>query len=135
VILLQDTVERNLTWVRSAPPSAAELEKSIQCAELSSVILRLKEGLATIVGRREGGLSGGECQRLAIARELLRNPNLLVLDEATNALDVDTEARVLRNIREHYPKLTILIVAHRESATALADRVIAMREGTDAAED
>ena len=94
--LLQDSVERNLTWVRPRPPSALEVEQALDCAELSDVISGLKHGLKTIVGRREGRLSGGERQRVAIARELLRGPNLLVLDEATNALDAATELSAQR---------------------------------------
>lgn len=129
--LLQGTVERNLTWVRRRPPSELEMEQALDCAELSGVISGLKHGKKTTVGRREGRLSGGERQRLAIARELLRSPSLLVLDEATNALDSGTELRILRNLREHYPVLTILIVAHRDTVTAMADRVIVLDKGVD----
>ncbi|MDH5239634.1 MAG: ABC transporter ATP-binding protein/permease [Gammaproteobacteria bacterium] len=130
--LLQDTVERNLTWVRQSPPSELEIREALDCAELSDVIRGLKHGMKTTVGRREGRLSGGERQRLAIARELLRRPNLLVLDEATNALDAATELRVLRNLRERYPGLSILIVAHRDTVTAVADRVIVLDKRIDA---
>ena len=100
------------------------MAQALRCAEFEQVVDRLPNGLETIVDRREGRLSGGERQRLAIARELLRRPDLLILDEATNALDVDTECQVLNNLREYYPDLTILIVAHRPTAIALADRVI-----------
>ncbi len=130
--LLQDTIERNLTWVLSESPTEEELQRAIACTEMSDVILGLGAGLQTVVGRREGRLSGGERQRLAIARELLRNPRLLVLDEATNALDIDTEIAVLRNLRRLYPGLTVLIVAHRESAIAQADRVVWLGREDDA---
>ena len=130
--LLQDTIEHNLTWVLAEPASDAEMAQALRCAEFEEVVARLPNGLQTIVDRREGRLSGGERQRLAIARELLRSPDLLILDEATNALDVDTERQVLNNLRLYYPNLTILIVAHRPTAIAVADRVIKLSNDDNA---
>ncbi len=134
-VLLQDTVRHNLNWVLPRPASRKEIEGALNCAEISHVTAELPYGLATIIDRREGTLSGGERQRLAIARELLRRPQLLILDEATNALDVDNEARVLDNIRKFYPEMTVLVIAHRPTAIAKADRVIRMADGraTDSA--
>jgi ATP-binding cassette subfamily C protein len=128
-VLLQDTVLHNLNWVLPRPASRKEIEGALNCAEISRITAELPYGLETIIDRREGTLSGGERQRLAIARELLRCPQLLILDEATNALDVDNEARVLDNIRKFYPEMTVLVIAHRPTAIAKADRVIRMANG------
>lgn len=130
--LLQDTIEHNLSWVLAEPANGADITQALRCAEIDKVIARLPNGLNTIVDRREGSLSGGERQRLAIARELLRRPDLLILDEATNALDVNTECLVLNNLRKYYPDLTILIVAHRPTAIDLADRVIELSNDDNA---
>jgi len=133
--LLQATVEQNLNWVINKPADGSEIRKALQCAEISDVITGLPQGLDTVIDRRDGRLSSGERQRLAIARELLRNPRILILDEATNALDVDTEFRVLKNLRHSYPELTILMVAHRHNAIALADREVCLGRENDAQED
>jgi ATP-binding cassette subfamily C protein len=124
--LLQGTMLHNLTWVLESDPGEQARERAMQCAAIDQVVAGLPDGLQTVVGRHEGRLSGGERQRLAIARELLREPRLLILDEATNALDIETEGLVLNNLRNFYPDLTILVVAHRQSAIERADRVVAM---------
>lgn len=128
-VLLQDTIGHNLNWVLSQPAAEIEVERALRCAEISDFVSELPDGLDTIVDRREGTLSGGERQRLAIARELLRRPQLLILDEATNALDIDNESRVLDNLRHYYPSMTILVIAHRPTAIAKADRVVRMAAG------
>lgn len=133
--LMQATVGQNLNWVMKQVASEADLQSVIACAELTVVIASLPQGLDTVIDRRDGRLSSGERQRLAIARELLRKPRLLILDEATNALDIDTEFRVLNNLRKMYPELTILMVAHRQNAIALADRVVRINSERDARED
>ena len=128
-VLLQDTIEHNLNWVLPEPATSKEMERALQCAEIADFVAGLKNGLQTVVDRREGSVSGGERQRLAIARELLRRPQLLILDEATNALDVDTEARVLDNLRQYYPALTVVLIAHRLSAIEKADRAARLESG------
>jgi ATP-binding cassette subfamily C protein len=128
-VLLEDTIRRNLDWVLPMPASVAEMELALRCAGIAEAVAELPLGLDTVIDRREGTLSGGERQRLAIARELLRRPELLILDEATNALDVDTESQVLDNIRKEYAEMTVLIIAHRPTAIEKADRVVRMRDG------
>lgn len=128
-VLFQDTIRHNLTWALARPVAGADLDAALQCAEISQTVAGLPDGLETVVDRRQGALSGGERQRIAIARELLKRPQLLILDEATNALDVETEARVLANIRKWQAEMAVLIIAHRPSAMAVADRVVQMADG------
>ncbi len=102
------------------------------CAELAAaeeLVRKLPNGLDTIVGDRGMFLSHGERQRLAIARALLRQPTLLVLDEATNSLDGENEARVLEAIDNLHGALTILIIAHRFSTIKRADMVYVLDRG------
>lgn len=127
--LLQGTIAHNLQWVLPCPTAASELDLALRCVALYDIVAALPEGMNTELDRREGTLSGGERQRLAIARELLRQPKLLILDEATNALDSATEAAVIANIRRYYSDTTVLMIAHRETALALADRVLQITAG------
>ena len=128
-VLLRDTVRQNLIWLLAATPAADEMERAMRCAEVTDIVAGMPDGLETRVDRREGTLSGGERQRIAIARELLRRPKLLILDEATNALDVDREARVLRNLQRFYPTMTVVFITHRPTTIAVAGRVAHMNHG------
>ena len=128
-VLLRATVRQNLTWLLADTPAAEEMERAMRCAEVTDIVAGMPDGLETRVDRREGTLSGGERQRIAIARELLRRPKLLILDEATNALDVDREARVLRNLQRFYPTMTVVFITHRPTTIALAGRVAHMNHG------
>ena len=127
--LLQDSIEHNLNWALPEPATEFELERALRCAQISHLASELQEGLGTIIDRREGTLSGGERQRLAIARELLRQPQLLILDEATSTLDVDNEALVLDNIRRYYATVTVLVITHRSTAIDRADRIVHIVDG------
>ena len=128
-VLLRDTVRQNLTFLLRNLPSPEEMGRAMRCAEITDVVKGMAEGLDTRIDRREGVLSGGERQRIALARELLRSPHLLILDEATNALDVDNEARVLENLRRIYPGMTIVLITHRPTTIADVDRVVYINDG------
>ena len=128
-VLLRDTVRQNLTFLLRNLPSPEEMDRAMRCAEIIDVVKGMAQGLDTKIDRREGVLSGGERQRIALARELLRSPHLLILDEATNALDVDNEARVLENLRRIYPGMTIVLITHRPTTIADVDRVVYINDG------
>jgi ATP-binding cassette subfamily C protein len=127
--LLHDTIARNLNWVLAKPAPALELERALRCAQILHLKSEFRDGLNTMVDRRDGALSGGERQRLAIARELLRQPKLLILDEATNSLDVEIESIILDNLRKYYPSMTVLLITHRSVALTKPDRVFEMAGG------
>ena len=90
---------------------------------------RLPLGIETILGERGSLVSGGERQRIALARALLRHPDLLVLDEATNALDIDSERRVLERLRRSRPHMAVVLIAHRTEALSHCDRVVVLQHG------
>ncbi len=127
--LFHDTIRANLLL---AAPSAtdADLWTALEDAGAADFVRALPQGLDTVVGDRGGSVSGGERQRLAIARALLRRPRLLILDEATSALDGGSEALVLETLDRLKGKLTILAVTHRDATRRAADRVLELAAGS-----
>jgi ATP-binding cassette subfamily B protein len=102
---------------------------ALQAAQVDEVISALPEGLDTIVGARGHRFSGGERQRLAIARTLLKNPPVLVLDEATSALDTDTERELQAALDRLMAGRTTLTIAHRLSTVRGADEIVVLDAG------
>jgi len=125
--LFHDSVRANLRLARP-DASEADLLAALDRAG-ANFVLDWPEGLETIVGDRGQRLSGGERQRIALARALMTSPDLLVLDEATNALDADSEARVVQALRSLAQGMTILVIAHGKAIFSYADRVARVREG------
>lgn len=126
--LFHDTIRANLLW---AQPEAteAELRSALRAAAAESFVDQLAQGLDTVIGDRGVRLSGGERQRLALARALLRQPTLLVLDEATSSLDPQNERLVQDAIELLHGKMTLLLIAHRLSTVRLADRIVVLQKG------
>ncbi|GAA4553266.1 ABC transporter ATP-binding protein [Pseudonocardia xishanensis] len=126
--LLHTTVRENL---RYAKPSAtdAEIEAAARAAQVHELIASLPDGYDTVVGSRGYRFSGGEKQRIAIARTLLRDPKVLVLDEATSALDTETERAVQRAFTELAKGRTTITIAHRLSTVRDADQIAVIDHG------
>ena len=126
--LLHTTVRENLRYAR---PEATDedLEVAARAAQIHDLIVSLPEGYDTVVGSRGYRFSGGEKQRIAIARTLLRNPRVLVLDEATSALDTETERAVQRAFDLLAAGRTTITIAHRLSTVRSADQIIVVNHG------
>jgi ATP-binding cassette, subfamily B, bacterial len=126
--LFHDTIRANLTY---AKPSATELEliEACEAAQIWDLIASLPDGLDTVVGDRGYRLSGGEKQRVAIARLLLKAPTVVVLDEATAHLDSESEVAVQRALKTALAGRTSLVIAHRLSTIREADQILVVDEG------
>jgi ATP-binding cassette subfamily B protein len=128
VVLFNDTIRYNIAYGR---PEATqeELDQAASRAQLLAFIQSLPQGWDTRVGERGLKLSGGEKQRVGIARVVLKNPTILILDEATSSLDSGTEAEVQDALEEASRGRTTLVVAHRLSTIANADQIVVLDHG------
>jgi ATP-binding cassette, subfamily B, heavy metal transporter len=127
-VLFNDTILYNIAYGR-AGASRADIEAAAKAAKIHDFVQRLPQGYETVVGERGLKLSGGEKQRVGIARTLLKNPPILVLDEATSALDTQTERSIQESLREMGQGRSVITIAHRLSTIADADQIIVLEEG------
>ncbi|WGW02430.1 ABCB family ABC transporter ATP-binding protein/permease [Tropicibacter oceani] len=127
-VLFNDTIRYNIAYGRDGA-TQDDIEQAARAAQIHDFIVSLPEGYDTAVGERGLKLSGGEKQRVGIARTLLKNPPILLLDEATSALDTETEASIQTALKRAGEGRTVITIAHRLSTIADADRIVVLQEG------
>ncbi len=127
-VLFNDTIEYNIAYGRP-DASREEIEEAARRARIHDFILRMPDGYQTRVGERGLKLSGGEKQRVAIARVILKRPALLIFDEATSALDSHTEKEIQASLREVSARRSTLVIAHRLSTIVDADEILVLDHG------
>ncbi len=127
-VLFNDTIRYNIAYGRDGA-TEAEIEQAARDAQIHDFIMGLPQGYETTVGERGLKLSGGEKQRVGIARTLLKNPPILLLDEATSALDSDTEHEIQEALQRAGQGRTVLTIAHRLSTIAEADQIVVLEKG------
>jgi ATP-binding cassette subfamily B protein len=128
-VLFNDTIGYNLAYAKIGA-TQEEIEKAADLAHIGTFIKTLPDGFNTTVGERGLKLSGGEKQRMAIARVILKGSPILLFDEATSALDTHTEKDIQANLREVSTGRTTLVIAHRLSTIVDADQIFVVEDGT-----
>jgi ATP-binding cassette subfamily B multidrug efflux pump len=126
--LFSRTVKENILFAKGES-AADQLEAAVECSALKKDLEFLPHGLETIVGERGVALSGGQKQRVSIARALLADPQILILDDALSAVDAKTETEIISNIRRSRAGKTTFIVSHRLSAVQHADHIVVLDDG------
>ncbi len=132
--LFRDTIRRNLSW---ANPQAGDVEiwDALRIAAVDDFVAGLPAGLDTVLGERGTLISGGERQRLCLARAVLRRPLLFVLDEATSAIDVAAERKIIAALLDLKPRPTSVMIAHRDQSLASCDRMLRLHNGRAIADE
>ncbi len=128
VFLFSNTIDSNIAF-SDMEIDSNKVEEAAKDAQVHNFIMELPLGYQTIVGERGVGLSGGQKQRVCIARALIRNAPVLVLDDVTSALDMNTEKALLKTIKEKYPEKTLLISAHKMASVMDCDEIIYLQDG------
>ena len=126
--LFHDTIRTNLTYAKM-DATQAEIEAAARAANIHQFIMDLSDGYDTIVGERGYRLSGGEKQRIALARVILKDPRILVLDEATSSLDSESESLIQDALKRVMAGRTSIVIAHRLSTILAADLILVMDRG------
>ena len=127
-VLFSRSVRENILF-GNEDATDAELMESIRLAYFEKDLEMLPEGLETLVGEKGVALSGGQKQRISIARALIKNPELLILDDSLSAVDAKTESKIIQNIRSERNGKTTIITTHRLSAIEHADWIIVLEDG------
>ena len=124
-VLLDNSIKQNVAFGEEEDQiDTAKVLKVLNDTQILNFIKNLEKGIETTVGERGLRLSGGQKQRIAIARELYRNPELLILDESTSALDEETEDELLKCLENLKKKITIIIVSHRKNTLKNCTKII-----------
>lgn len=121
------SLRENISLLRYVPPEL--FQKAIKIAQLEELIKKLPEGLETFIGEKGYKVSGGERQRIGIARAICKDPDILILDEATSALDSSTESKIQKALEQELKKKTLIIIAHRISTLRNVDKIIVFDKG------
>ena len=130
IYLLDNTVEKNISFdFLGKKIDQKRMDFSIKMSCLDKKISELPHGIQTRVGNDGVRLSGGEKQRIALARAIYRNPNIFFMDESTSALDSQTEQKIIKNMKENFSNKTIIMIAHRKTTIDECDKIINLKNG------
>jgi len=127
-ILFSGTIKENICWGKE-DATDEEVIKAAKLAQAHDFIINLPDGYDTVIGERGVTLSGGQKQRIAIARALIKNPKILILDDATSAVDFVTEQKIIKGLKEIMKNCTTFLIAQRVSTMMNADKIIILDKG------
>lgn len=130
IFLLDDSIKNNIAFgVEEERIDVSKVKKSIEAVQLTNFVSNLKYGFETVVGEKGSKISGGQAQRLGIARALYNDPNILILDESTNNLDIDVENKILNDLKKLKKNKTIIFITHRENPLIYCDEIYEVING------
>jgi ATP-binding cassette subfamily B protein len=127
-VLFSSTVAENIDFAATGK-GREEIEKFAKIAQVYDNIIEFPRQFETMVGERGVTLSGGQKQRIAIARALIKEPQILIMDDSLSAVDTETEEAILQNLQEFFPGRTVIIVSHRISTLQGADQILVLEDG------
>lgn len=134
-VVLQDTevfnmtLRENIEIVRGSTSHEGDLERSLEVSHVKDFVHKLPEGVETVIGEKGVKLSGGERQRLGIARAVYKNPEILLMDEATSHLDIESEKKIQASLHEFFQGVTAIVIAHRLTTIKEMDKILVIEEG------
>jgi ATP-binding cassette, subfamily B, heavy metal transporter len=129
IVLFDDTLRYNILFGTNEKVSDKQINEAVKIARVDEFLKNMEKGIDTIIGERGVKLSGGERQRVGIARALIKNPSILIFDEATSSLDVENESLIKESIEKASKGRTTIIIAHRLSTIKDADKIIVLEKG------
>jgi len=127
-LLFSATIRENVAYGK-VEATEEEIIKALKLAEIYDEVMKMPDGLDTLVGERGITLSGGQKQRIAIARAIVKNAPIFIIDDALSAVDTETENKILRNLEDFLADKTTIIVSHRVSAIMNADEILVLDDG------
>ena len=127
VYLMDTTIKENITF-GSEDLKKNDIEEAVRKANLDEFVEELPEGLNTIIGEKSGKISGGQAQRIGIARAIVKKPSILIFDEATNSLDINTEEQIMSGIKKLKGELSIIVISHNSNCLKICDEIIDLDE-------
>ena len=127
VYLMDTTIKENITF-GSEDLKKNDIEEAVRKANLDEFVEELPEGLNTIIGEKSSKISGGQAQRIGIARAIVKKPSILIFDEATNSLDSNTEDQIMNSIKKLKSELSIIIISHNSNCLKICDEIIDLDE-------
>ena len=131
IFITDDTLKKNIAFgITENEISQDRIVQSLEFSKLKKYVDKQKDGIETLIGDKGSKISGGELQRLGLARALYNKPQVLILDEFTSSLDFNTEKQILDEIEKLKNKITIILITHRESTLKICDKIIKLEKGS-----
>ena len=131
IAFINDSIKNNILFgLSESEYDESKIMKVIDNAIINDVVEESTDGIMTLIGEKGSKFSGGQLQRIGIARSLYRNPKVLIFDEATNALDIETEKKLFKSLRINYPDMTVICITHRIATMQLCEKILCVSQNS-----
>ena len=131
IAFINDSIKNNILFgISESEYNESKIMKVIDHAIINDVVEDSTDGIMTLIGEKGSKFSGGQLQRIGVARSLYRNPKVLIFDEATNALDIETEKKLFKSLRKNYPDMTVICITHRIATMQLCEKILCVSKNS-----